>query len=144
MAFYRIKAAGSNNAALNSVIAKVCSIASQNQNTDLLFLVSQIQVAKDDDRIEQIFGEDAFKRLVKKRESISTGVGIKIELQPYDYLKNNNHRAHGRTVVVLNPSVRDLGSILQTTGASINWIVVEMHMDGELDSWVQTNKASDI
>ncbi|WP_312740463.1 hypothetical protein [Cedecea neteri] len=144
MAYYRIKAAGSNSSALSLVVSKVSAITSKKENKDVLFLVSQINIAKDDDRIEQILGESSFNKLVKKRELVIPHPGINFELQPYDYLKNNNHRAYGRTVVVINPSKQDMDAIIQNSNSSIDWIVVEMHMDGELDSWVQTNKAADI
>lgn len=144
MAFFRIKAAGNNNSALNHVLSKVATIVSQKQNQDVLFLVSQINVAKNDDRIEQILGGTIFKQLVKKRESLSVSSGVNFELQTYDYLKKNNHRAFGRTVVVLNPTTQDLDAIVQNTNSTIDWIAVEMTLDGELDSWVQENQATDI
>lgn len=144
MAYFRIKAAGNNTSALNHVLSKVGTILSQNQNQDVLFLVSQINVAKNDDRIEQILGGNAFKELVKKRASFSTGLGVNFELQPYDHLIKNNHRAFGRTVVVLNPTTQDLDAIVQNTNSTIDWIAVEMTLDGELDSWVQVNQAADI
>lgn len=144
MAYFRIKAAGNNNSALNHVLSKVGTILSQKQNQDVLFLVSQINVAKNDDRIEQILGGTVFKELVKKRESFSAGSGVNLELQPYNYLIKNNHRAFDRTVVVLNPTTQDLDAIVQNTNSTIDWIAVEMTLDGELDSWVQANQATDI
>lgn len=144
MAYFRIKAAGNNNSALNHVLSKVNIILSQKQNQDVLFLVSQINVAKNDDRIEQILGGTIFKQLVKKRGSYSASSGANFELQTYDYLKNSNHRAFDRTVVVLNPTTQDLNAIVQNTNSTIDWIAVEMTMDGELDSWVQANQATDI
>ncbi|MEZ6879832.1 hypothetical protein [Enterobacter sp. KB-280D8] len=144
MAYFRIKAAGNNNSTLNHVLSKVGTFVSQKQNQDVLFLVSQINVAKNDDRIEQVLGETIFKQLVKKRESFSFSSGVNFELQIYDYLKNSNHRAFGRTVVVLNPTTQDLDAIVQNTNSTIDWIAVEMTLDGELDSWVQANQATDI
>ncbi|EOD2802044.1 hypothetical protein ACJLW1_000481 [Klebsiella aerogenes] len=144
MSSYRIKAAGSHSGNLSAVIDKVIQVASAKENKDVLVLVSQINLAKDDDRIEQIFGELMFDLLVKKRENI-VGVGdVNFEVQPYSYLKNNTHRAFGRTVVVLNPSTQDLDAFLQKGNSTVDWIAVEMHLDGELDSWVQANQASDI
>ncbi|WP_270220706.1 hypothetical protein [Kosakonia cowanii] len=141
MANFRIKAAGNNNSVLTQVLSKILS---QNHNKDVLFLVSQISIAKNDDRIKQILGGNVFNQLVKKRTSFSATNGINFELQTYDYLKNSNHRAHGRTVVVLNPSTQDLDAILQNSNSGIDWIAVEMTLDGELDSWVHTNQATDI
>ncbi|ELQ6001588.1 hypothetical protein U5R87_000025 [Cronobacter dublinensis] len=144
MAYYRIKAAGSNCSALSLVISKVSAITSQKENKDVLFLVSKINIAKDDDRIEQILGASLFNKLIKKRESVTAHQGVNFELQPYDYLKKNNHRAYGRAVVVINPSAQDMDAILQQGNSSIDWIVVEMHSDGELDGWVQAQQATDI
>ncbi|CAI0896678.1 hypothetical protein [Serratia grimesii] len=144
MANYRIKASGVHSEALDSVIDKVCAIASEKNNKDVLVLVSQINVAKNDDRIKRIFGETMFDLLVKKRNN-SVGVGdVNFEVEPYAYLKNNTHRAYDRTVVVLNPSLGDMDTILQKGNAALDWIIVEMHSDGELDCWVQSNQASDI
>lgn len=90
MANYRIKAAGSHSAALGAVIDKVCEIASAKENKDVLVLVSQINYAKDDERIEQIFGEVMFDLLIKKREN-TVGVGdVNFEVQNFSYLKNGN------------------------------------------------------
>lgn len=57
MANFRIKAAGNNNSVLTQVLSKVSKILSQNHNKDVLFLVSQISIAKNDDRIEQVLGK---------------------------------------------------------------------------------------
>jgi len=144
MANYRIKAAGSHSSALGTVIDKVCEIASENENKDVLVLVSQINIAKDDVRIEQIFDKVMFDQLIKKREN-TVGVGdVNFEVQPYAYLKNANYRAFGRTVVVLNPTTQDLGAIVQNTNSTIDLIAVEMTQDGELDGWVQESHATDI
>lgn len=144
MANYRIKAAGRHSAALGAVIDKVCEIASAKENKDVLVLVSQINYAKDDERIEQIFGEVMFDLLIKKREN-TVGVGdVNFEVQNFSYLKNATHRAYSRTVVVLNPTTKELNNFLQNGNTTVDWIAVEMALDGELDSWVQVNQAADI
>ncbi|EAQ0292882.1 hypothetical protein WKB38_000239 [Salmonella enterica subsp. enterica serovar Braenderup] len=85
-----------------------------------------------------------FDLLVKRRQN-SVGVAdVNFEVEPYDYLKNHPDRAYGRTVVVLNPSLNDLDNLFQNNSADLDLIVIEMQIDGELDSWVQANKALDI
>ncbi|EJO9862973.1 hypothetical protein NU766_004225 [Salmonella enterica] len=144
MANYRIKASGIHSEALDSIVDKVYSIASVKDNKDVLVLASQIDIAKNDERIERIFGKVMFDLLVKRRQN-SVGVAdVNFEVESYDYLKNHPDRAYGRTVVVLNPSLNDLDNLFQNNSADLDLIVIEMQIDGELDSWVQANKALDI
>ncbi|EAA2080518.1 hypothetical protein ACE2I8_003506 [Salmonella enterica] len=144
MANYRIKASGIHSEALDSIVDKVYSIASVKDNKDVLVLASQIDIAKNDERIERIFGKVMFDLLVKRRQN-SVGVAdVNFEVEPYDYLKNHPDWAYGRTVVVLNPSLNDLDNLFQNNSADLDLIVIEMQIDGELDSWVQANKALDI
>lgn len=51
MANYRIKASGIHSEALDSIVDKVYSIASVKDNKDVLVLASQIDIAKNDERI---------------------------------------------------------------------------------------------
>ncbi|MCT8155588.1 hypothetical protein H0Z14_21795, partial [Klebsiella aerogenes] len=69
---------------------------------------------------------------------------VNFELQSFSYLTNAPYRAYGRTVIVLNPTTKQLNNFLQDGNTSVDWIAVEMTLDGELDSWVQVNQAADI
>lgn len=48
-----------------------CEITSEKVNKDVLVLVSHINYAKDDERIEQIFGGVMFDLLIKKEKTPS-------------------------------------------------------------------------
>lgn len=143
MADYRIKAAGSHSAALGKVIDKVWNYFRKSKQRCAGFSVShQLCERWWKNRANLWRG---YVRFIDKKRENTVGVGdVNFELQNFSYLTNAPYRAYGRTVIVLNPTTKQLNNFLQDGNTSVDWIAVEMTLDGELDSWVQVNQAADI
>ncbi|HHT2661503.1 TPA: hypothetical protein ACTYSP_001080 [Citrobacter freundii] len=144
MASYRIKAAGEHSHALESVMNRVYDIASKKDDKDVLILVSQLQYAKNNKKIEQILGSTMYESLVKRSETVVGIADVNVEFHPYAYISNSPYRGNNKTLVVLNPSISDLETKFSKLHKTTDLIVVEMHSDGELDEWVNTNQAIDL
>ncbi|WP_447879937.1 hypothetical protein [Serratia fonticola] len=119
-------------------------LRAQTSQTGLLILVSQINIAKSDDRLERMLGEALFNQLVKRREHCNVDSTI-IELQPYDFILKRGYRAQGRTILIINPALSQLVELSNAIGGQqIDVIAVEIQLDGELDSWVKQFNAQEL
>ncbi|EAZ4876762.1 hypothetical protein CBX33_12230 [Salmonella enterica] len=144
MAYYRIKAADKHSSVLDSVMDRVYKIASKKEQKDALILVSKLEYAKKDKRLERILGATMFEYLVKRRENTVGLADVNVEVHPYEYITTTPYRAHEKTIVVLNPSLSDLEEKFNKLNNYSDFIVVEMHSDGELDEWVKKNQAIEL
>ncbi|MBH0371657.1 hypothetical protein [Salmonella enterica] len=144
MAYYRIKAADKHSSVLDSVMDRVYKIASKKEQKDALILVSKLEYAKKDKRLERILGATMFECLVKGRENTVGLADVNVEVHPYEYITTAPYRAHEKTIVVLNPSLSDLAEKFNKLNNHSDFIVVEMHSDGELDEWVKKNQAIEL
>ncbi|EDS7046628.1 hypothetical protein [Salmonella enterica] len=144
MAYYRIKAADKHSSVLDSVMDRVYKIASKKEQKDALILVSKLEYAKKDKRLERILGATMFECLVKRRENTVGLADVNVEVHPYKYITTAPYRAHEKTIVVLNPSLSDLAEKFNKLNNHSDFIVVEMHSDGELDEWVKKNQAIEL
>ncbi|CAM8423505.1 TPA: hypothetical protein ACYSC8_005156 [Citrobacter freundii] len=144
MASYRIKAAGEHSHVLESVMNRVYDIASKKDDKDVLILVSQLQNAKNNKKIEQILGSTMYESLVKRKDRVVGIADVNVEFHPYAYISNSPYRGNNKTLVVLNPSISDLETKFSKLHKTTDLIVVEMHSDGELDKWVDDNQAKEL
>lgn len=144
MAYYRIKAAGEHSHSLECVMDRVYEIVSKKDDKDVLVLVSQLNYAKTDKRIELILGSTMFEALVKRSAEFVGIADVNVEVHPYAYITNSPYHANNKTLVVLNPSISDLENKFTNLHKTTDVIAVEMHSDGELDGWVNDKQAKDV
>lgn len=144
MAYYRIKAADKHSSVLDSVMDRVYKIASKKGLKDVLILVPKLEDARKDKRLERILGTTIFEFLVKRSDNTVGIADVDVEVHPYKYITAAPYRAHEKTILVLNPSLSDLEEKFNKLNNYSDFIVVEMHSDGELDEWVKKNQAIEL
>ncbi|EAC1497700.1 hypothetical protein ACO2D6_004304 [Escherichia coli] len=144
MSCYRIKAAGENASALESVMDRVCNIAEKKNDKDVIILIAQKNYGKKDKRLEQILGLTMYRTLMQDSAE-SVGIGdVSVQLKTFSYITNAAYRANNKTIVVVNPSASDLEIKFKNLHKTTDVIAVEIHSDGELDGWVKDNQAVDL